>query len=180
MRLRQTFFSLKGVLASISFLLLLSACHLQTSSPLKIQAGKPLLLGLNDMTFILIPLDVTDSGARTLRIHLRHTLLDMTTSTDRNFRLRGKDTYTYILQHADKPFASVYPSAWPVRWVNHSLSHKDVVIPAVHRKSFPLLFIYRGRLSGTKHMTIHLIYSYPQTATNDEILLDVPDGSPAS
>ena len=177
MKLQQTFISPRVFCASFFFLLFLSGCHLQTSSPLKIQPGKPILLSQNEMTFIMIPLDVTDSGASTLRIHLRHTILDLTTSTDRNFRLRGKDTYTYILQHADKPFASVYPSAWPVRWVNHSLSHKDVVIPAIHRKSFPLLFIYRGRLSGTKHLLLHLIYSYPQTATNDEILLDVPAAS---
>jgi hypothetical protein len=158
--------------AAFSFAFL-SACHLQTSSPLEIKTGKPTLVTMNDMTFILVPLDITDKGSRTLRIHLRHCLLDLSTNGDQNFRLRGKDTYTFILQHADKPIQSVYPAEWHSRWINHVLSHRDVVIPAVHRKSFPLFFLYRGRLSSFQHMTVHLIYSYPQTATNDEILLDI-------
>ncbi|MCL4461526.1 MAG: hypothetical protein M1297_07455 [Nitrospirae bacterium] len=174
----KRFFPWEGFLSAAFSLFLLCSCHLQTSSPLRIQTGNPVLVSMNDMTFILLPLEITDRGSRTLRIHLRHSLLDLSTSGGQNFRLRGKDTYTYILQHADKPFRSVYPAQWHPRWVNHVLSHKDVVIPAVHRSSFPLFFLYRGRLSSFQHMTIHLIYSYPQTATNDEILLDIsPPGS---
>ncbi len=167
------FFFWRGLFFATFSFFLLSACHLQTSSPLRIKTGTPSLVSMNDMTFILLPLEITDRGSRTLRIHLRHCLLDLSTTGGQNFRLRGKDTYTFILQHADKPSKSVYPPEWHSRWINHVLSHKDIVIPAVHRKFFPLFFLYRGRLSGFQHMTIHLIYSYPQTATNDEILLDI-------
>ena len=167
------FFRWRGLLLAAFSFAFLSACHLQTSSPLEINTGKPTLVSMNDMTFILVPLEITDKGSRTLRIHLRHCLLDLSTNGGQNFRLRGKDTYTFILQHADKPLQSVYPAGWSSRWINHALSHKDIVIPAVHRESFPLFFLYRGRLSGFQHMTVHLIYSYPQTATNDEILLDI-------
>ncbi|MHB1285357.1 MAG: hypothetical protein ACYCYP_02145 [Leptospirales bacterium] len=175
---RSSHFSSGPVLCGLLFALSLSltGCHLQTSSPLEIHAGTPQFLQSHDMTFLMISLDVTDRGSRTLRVHLRHTLLDMTTVDEMNFRLRGKKTYDYILHHADKPFEATYPAGWPSRWVDHSLSHKDVVIPAEHRMTFPLLFIYRGLLSSAKHMTIHLVYSYPQTATNDELLIDVPTG----
>ncbi|MHB1605128.1 MAG: hypothetical protein ACYCTV_01870 [Leptospirales bacterium] len=156
----------------------LTACHFQTSSPLEIRAGNPQFFQFQDMTFLLVPLEVTDRGSRTLRVHVRHTLLDLSTKGEMNFRLRGSGTYDYILHHADKPFETVYPMGWPSIWVNHSLSHKDVVVPAVHKMEFPLLFIYRGRLSSATHMTIHLVYSYPQTATNDELLIDVPTSPP--
>lgn len=158
----------------------LTSCHLQTSSPLEIRAGNPQFFQFHDMTFLLIPLEVTDRGSRTLRVHLRHTLLDMSTKGEMNFRLRGSGTYDYILHHADKPFETVYPQGWPSHWVNHSLSHKDVVVPAVHKVEFPLLFLYRGTVSSATHMTIHLVYSYPQTATNDEFLVDVPTGPTAN
>ncbi len=163
---------LSGLL--LVFSVFLTGCHLQTSSPLEIRAGVPQFFQFHDMTFLLIPLEVTDRGSRTLRIHLRHTLLDMTTKGEMNFRLRGSKTYDYILHHADKPFGTVYPSGWPAGWVDHSLSHKDVVVPAVHKVTFPLLFLYRGLLSSATHMTLHLVYSYPQTATNDELMVDVP------
>lgn len=104
---------------------------------------------------------------------MRHSLIDLT-SGGMNFRVRGSDTYTFILHHADKPFPSIYPSSWSRSWVDHDLSHKDVVVPAETRKAFPLLFVYQGKLGSVEHMTLHLVYSYPQTATNDETLLDVP------
>lgn len=161
--------------------LLLASCHMKTSSPLDILVGSPKVFSQNDTTFILVPLDITDKGSRTLRIHLRHSLIDLS-SGGMHFRVRGSDTYTFILHHADKPFPSIYPSSWSRAWVDHDLSHKDVVVPAETRKAFPLLFVYQGKLESISHMTLHLVYSYPQTATNDETLLDVPvsAASPAS
>ncbi len=136
-------------------------------------ASTPKVIAQDDTTFILVPLDVTDKGARTLRVHLRHSLIDLSAG-GMNFRIKGSDTYTFILHHADKPFSSVYPSSWSRSWVDHALSHKDTVVHAVSRQSFPLLFVYQGKLGNIDHMTLHLVYSYPQTATNDEVLLDVP------
>lgn len=153
---------------------ILSGCHLSTESPIQIEPQNVQIISKNGITFLLVPLGVLDKGSRTLRIHLRHSILDLTTDDKRNYRLRGSDTSDFVLHHSDKKYGDIYPSIWKESWVDRVMAHKDAVVPAENQKFLPMLYLYRGTLSGLAHMTLHLVYSYPQTASNDEIILDLP------
>jgi hypothetical protein len=166
--IRKTFFSMAGAL------LLLSGCHLSTESPVQIEPQNVQIISKNGITFILVPLGVLDKGSRTLRVHLRHSILDLTTDDKRNYRLRGSDTSDFVLHHSDKKYADIYPPNWKESWVDRVMAHKDAIVPAESQKFLPMLYLYRGTLTGLAHMTLHLVYSYPQTASNDEIILDLP------
>jgi len=155
-------------------LLILSGCHLSTESPIQIEPQNVQIISKNGITFILVPLGVIDKGSRTLRVHLRHSILDLTTNDKRNYRLRGSDTSDFVLHHSDKKYADIYPAIWKESWVDRVMAHKDAVVPAENQKFIPMLYLYRGTLTGLDHMTLHLVYSYPQTASNDEIILDLP------
>ncbi len=160
---------------------LLAGCHLSTESPIQIQPESVQVTNKDGMAFILVPLDVLDKGSRTLRVHLRHSLIDLETTDKRNYRLRGSESSDFILHHSDKKYSDVYPPLWKESWTDRAMAHKDAVIPAETRKFVPLLFLYRGTLPDLKSITLHLVYSYPQTATNDELILDLPiptTGSP--
>ena len=168
-------FSMRRFFTSFAWgLLLLSGCHLSTESPIQIDPQNVQIISKNGITFILVPLGVIDKGSRTLRVHLRHSILDLTTNDKRNYRLRGSDTSDFVLHHSDKKYADIYPSIWKESWVDRVMAHKDAVVPAENQKFIPMLYLYRGTLTGLDHMTLHLVYSYPQTASNDEIILDLP------
>ncbi|MHB1756396.1 MAG: hypothetical protein ACYCT9_02650 [Leptospirillum sp.] len=168
-------FSMRRFFTSFAWgLLLLSGCHLSTESPIQIEPQNVQIISKNGITFILVPLGVIDKGSRTLRVHLRHSILDLTTNDKRNYRLRGSDTSDFVLHHSDKKYADIYPSIWKESWVDRVMAHKDAVVPAENQKFIPMLYLYRGTLTGLDHMTLHLVYSYPQTASNDEIILDLP------
>jgi len=157
--------------------LLLSGCNLSTESPVQIDPQNVQIVSKNGITFILVPLGVLDKGSRTLRVHLRHSLLDLTTDDKRNYRLRGSDTSDFVLHHSDKKYEDIYPPIWKEAWIDRAMAHKDAIVPAESQKFLPLLYLYRGTLTGLAHMTLHLVYSYPQTASNDEIILDLPQAS---
>jgi hypothetical protein len=168
-------FSIRKAFTSFAWgLLLLSGCHLSTESPIQIEPQNVQMISKNGITFILVPLGVLDKGSRTLRVHLRHSILDLTTDDKRNYRLRGSDTSDFVLHHSDKKYADIYPVIWKESWVDRVMAHKDAVVPAENQKFIPMLYLYRGTLTGLAHMTLHLVYSYPQTASNDEIILDLP------
>ncbi len=164
----------KSFISLAAIVLLLSGCHLNTESPIQIEPQNVQIISKNGITFILVPLGILDKGSRTLRVHLRHSILDLTTDDKRNYRLRGSDTSDFVLHHSDKKYGDIYPSIWKESWVDRVMAHKDSVVPAESQKFLPMLYLYRGTLAGLDHMTLHLVYSYPQTASNDEIILDLP------
>jgi len=127
----------------------------------------------NGITYILLPVEIEDKGSRTLRVHLRENILDLT-SNDQHFRLRGKKSYRFILKNATKPFKDLYPASWQSKWTDHYMSHQDWVVPAISKKTVPLLFILPGPPPPPRKLILHLSYSYPQTATFDEVRLVVP------
>ncbi len=161
--------------AGLAFLclFLLSACTIRTHSPLSFRPSAPVMEEKNGITYILLPIEIEDKGARTLRIHLRENILDLT-ANDQHFRLRGKKSYRFILKNASKPFKNLYPASWKSDWTDHYMSHQDWVVPAISKKTLPLLFILPGPPPTPRKLILHLSYSYPQTATFDEVRLVVP------
>ena len=170
-----------GLGLSLCLALLLSGCTIKTHSPLSFKPEAPVMVEKNGITFILLPIVIVDKGSRTLRIHLRENILDLT-ANDTHFRLRGHKSYRFILKNASKPFDDLYPATWKRSWTDHYLSHADWVVPAISQKALPLLFILPGPPPDPRKLILHLSYSYPQTATFDEVRLEVPlpSGSSAS
>ena len=154
-------------------LALLSACTIRTHSPLKFNPQAPIIESKNGITYIYLPIEIEDKGSRTLRIHLRENILDLT-ANDQHFRLRGKKSYTFILQNANKPWKDIYPPGWQSGWTDHYMSHQDWIVPAISKKVVPLLFVLPGPRPSPRKLILHLSYSYPQTATFDELRLIVP------
>lgn len=154
-------------------LILLSSCTIRTHSPLAFHPSAPMMEEKNGMTYILLPIEIEDKGSRTLRIHLRENILDLT-ANDQHFRLRGKKSFRFILENASKPFKDLYPASWKTEWTDHYMSHKDWVVPAISKKTVPLLFVLPGPPPTPRKLILHLSYSYPQTATYDEVRLIVP------
>jgi len=163
----------RKILLAGFFSLLISGCTIRTHSPLSFKPGAPIMEEKNGITFILLPIEITDKGSRTLRVHLRENILDLT-SNDQHFRLRGKKSYRFILKNANKPFKDLYPVSWKTRWTDHYMSHQDWIVPAISQKSLPLLFILPGPPPTPRKLILHLSYSYPQSATFDEVKLTVP------
>ncbi len=154
-------------------LFFLAACTIRTHSPLKFRPSPPIIEEKNGITFITIPLEIEDSGSRTLRVHLRENILDLT-ANDQHFRLRGKKSYRFILENASKPFKDLYPPSWKSDWTDHYMSHQDWVVPAISKKTVPLLFVLPGPAPVPRKLVLHLSYSYPETATYDEVRLVLP------
>ena len=153
--------------------MVLSACTIRTHSPLKFTPQAPTIEEKNGITYIYLPIEIEDKGSRTLRVHLRENILDLT-ANDQHFRLRGKKSYTFILQNANKPWKDIYPRGWRTEWTDHYMSHQDWVVPAISKKVVPLLFVLPGPPPSPRKLILHLSYSYPQTATFDELRLIVP------
>lgn len=158
---------------AVPFLLLLSACTIRTHSPLSFKPGPPVLEERNGITFILLPLEIVDKGSRTLRVHLRENILDLT-ANDQHFRLRGKKSYQFVLKNANKPFKDIYPGSWKMEWTDHYMSHQDWVAPAISKTLVPLLFVLPGPPPNPRKLILHLSYSYPQSATYADLRLTVP------
>ena len=154
-------------------LFLLSSCTIRTHSPLSFHLSPPVMEEKNGITYIFLPIEIEDKGSRTLRIHLRENILDLT-ANDQHFRLRGKKSYQFMLENASKSFKDLYPSSWKTDWTDHYMSHQDWVVPAISKKIVPLLFVLPGPPPSPRKLILHLSYSYPQTATFDEIRLVVP------
>ncbi|MGC8499936.1 MAG: hypothetical protein ACP5OS_02000 [Leptospirillia bacterium] len=154
-------------------LFLLSACTIRTHSPLSFKPQAPTIEEKNGITYILLPIEIEDKGSRTLRIHLRENILDLT-ANDQHFRLRGKKSYRFMLKNASKSAGLLYPPSWQSKWTDHYISHQDWVVPAISKRVVPLLFVLPGPPPSPRKLILHLSYSYPQTATYDELRLIVP------
>ena len=153
--------------------LFLPACTIRTHSPLKFRPQAPIIEEKNGITYIYLPIEIEDKGSRTLRIHLRSNLLDLT-ANDQHFRLRGNKSYAFILQNANKSWNTIYPKDWQSTWTDHYMSHHDWVVPAISKTVVPLLFVLPGPPPSPRKLILHLSYSYPQTATFDDLRLTVP------
>ena len=166
--------SLYGFSLTLLGVVLLTSCTIRTHSPLSFKPQTPIIEEKNGITYITLPIKIDDDGSRTLRIHLRENILDLT-ANDQHFRLRGKKSFTFILQNANKPWKDIYPQGWQSAWTDHYMSHQDWVVPATSKNVvIPLLFVLPGPPPSPRKLVLHLSYSYPQTATFDEIRLIVP------
>ena len=62
--------------------MVLSACTIRTHSPLKFTPQAPTIEEKNGITYIYLPIEIEDKGSRTLRVHLRENILDLTARDD--------------------------------------------------------------------------------------------------